>query len=170
MNAKTVNPNSAVPAAARSRMPTLKLESLGLLVRRVRDGIIGQVEAALRADGIDLTHMQFRAISWLGKTGGCSATELARALEHDPGALTRVLDKLVEKGLAVREPQAGDRRMLNLRLTRSGEALWAQFYAHYERVHAHALRDLSAIERRQLTALLTRVADALDKPLLEKSR
>jgi len=170
MNAKTVNPIHASPAAARGKLPTLKLESLGLLVRRVRDGIIGQVEAALRADGIDLTHMQFRAITWIGKSGGCSATELARALEHDPGALTRVLDKLVEKGLAVREPQAGDRRVLNLRLTRSGEELWAQFFAHYERVHAHAVRDLSAAERKQLTELLTRVADALDKPMLEKSR
>ncbi len=170
MNAKTVNPPPASPAAPRGKSPSLKLESLGLLVRRVRDGLIDQVEAALRADGIDLPHMQFRAISWLGKSGSCSATELARALEHDPGALTRVLDKLVEKGLAVRESQAGDRRVLNLRLTRSGEELWAQVFVHYERVHAHALRDLSAAERKQLTELLTRVADALDKPLLEKSR
>jgi DNA-binding MarR family transcriptional regulator len=60
--------------------------------------------------------------------------------------------------------------VLNLRLTRSGEELWAQVFVHYERVHAHALRDLSAAERKQLTELLTRVADALDKPLLEKSR
>jgi DNA-binding MarR family transcriptional regulator len=161
MNTKTSPPSAVEP---RTRPPVLKLESLGLLVRRVRDGIIGQVEQALLADGIDLTHMQFRAVTWLGKCGGCSASELARALEHDPGAMTRVIDRLVEKGLVLREPQSGDRRVLNLRLTDSGEALWAQAYRHFERVNARAVRGLSASERRQLTDLLTRVAEALEKP------
>jgi DNA-binding MarR family transcriptional regulator len=159
------SPRSKPQAKASGKGSTLKLESVGMLVRRVREGIIGQVESALRADGIDINHMQFRVITWLGKFGSCTASELARALEHDPGALTRVFDRLVEKGLARREPQAGDRRVLMLCLTETGEALWAQVYAHYERVNAHAVRGLSAAERKQLTDLLARVAESLETPL-----
>lgn len=155
MSAKS--PASPAPPSA-----PLKIESLGLLVRRVREGLAARVEQALADDGIAITHLQFQVIAWLGRLGLCSASRLAQGLGHDAGALTRVIEKLVQRGWVQREAQADDRRIVNLRLTDAGSAVWAQGYAHYVRINACAVRGLSAAERQQLIDLLARVADALE--------
>ena len=52
--------------------------------------------------------------------------ELSRLLGIDTGLMTRMLDKLEAKGLLERSRSIEDRRVVNLKLTKAGEAVAAR--------------------------------------------
>jgi len=90
-----------------------------------------------------------------------TAGELARAMRHNPGAFTRILDKLEQLDYLRRAPDPDDRRALRIELTESGRALWKRINACGERAAERALHDSSVKQRAQLHALLSRVLDNL---------
>jgi DNA-binding MarR family transcriptional regulator len=90
--------------------------------------------------------------------------ELARLLHHNPGALTRLLDKLEQRNYIRRVPDPADRRALRIELTPSGRTLWKRINACGERVAERALENSTEKERLQLQVLLNRVLDGLKQP------
>jgi DNA-binding MarR family transcriptional regulator len=90
-----------------------------------------------------------------------SATELARSVELDGGAMTRQLDQLESKGYLRRCPHEQDRRALRIELTDAGAALWQQLIDCNERVLGVAQRTLDSAEQAQLHNYLERVLHAL---------
>ena len=54
---------------------------------------------------------------------GNTAAELCRVYDYDTGSMTRMLDRLEEKGLIQRERSSQDRRLVHLAITPAGEAL-----------------------------------------------
>ncbi len=136
--------------------------SLGLLIHCVRLGLIRHLEQALENDGCGLNFTQFRTIKVLSEAESITPSELARALDHDAGALTRLLDRLQEKGYVRRKPRDDDRRVVDVSLTEAGRALWNSIRVTADRVSALAQSNLSAAEQAQLFALLTRVRTTLE--------
>lgn len=134
--------------------------SLGLLIRQVRDGIWAQMERELAQAGHDLTFSQYIAIKKLAG-GTASVTDLARAAELNPGAMTRLLDKLEAKGLVARVADPSDRRALHIHLTEAGMAIWRDVDQCGARVRERAMSGMSDSEREYLTRLLERVRDNL---------
>jgi len=51
-----------------------------------------------------------------------SASDLCKGISYDAGAMTRMIDRLEEKGLLRRSRDPGDRRLVNLELTEKGSA------------------------------------------------
>ena len=91
-----------------------------------------------------------------------SATELARAVELDGGAMTRQLDQLERKGFLRRTPHAQDRRALRIELTEAGQAVWQNTASVCsQRVMDAAQRSLGDAEQTQLHDYLERVLTAL---------
>ncbi|WP_200949004.1 MarR family transcriptional regulator [Frateuria sp. Soil773] len=119
------------------------------------------MEAELAVLGVDLRFNQFLILKRLAKLGPMSASELARAVELDGGAMTRQLDQLERKGYLRRCPHEQDRRALRIELTADGEALWRRMTDCNERVLAAAQRSLSETERERLHDYLTRVLHGL---------
>lgn len=136
-------------------------ESLGVLLGLVRSEIVRAMEAELTALGVDLRFTQFLILKRLARLGPMSASELARSVELDGGAMTRQLDQLEGKGYLRRCPHEQDRRALRIELTDQGEALWQQLTDCNERVLAAAQRSLDDTERERLHDYLTRVLHAL---------
>ncbi|UGB38140.1 MarR family winged helix-turn-helix transcriptional regulator [Frateuria soli] len=136
-------------------------ESLGVLLGLVRSEIVRAMEAELAALGVDLRFNQFLILKRLARLGPMTASELARSIELDGGAMTRQLDHLEARGYLRRCPHAQDRRALRIELTDQGEALWRQLTDCNERVLAAAQRSLGEIERRRLHEYLSRVLRAL---------
>ncbi|HET6552909.1 MAG TPA: MarR family transcriptional regulator [Dyella sp.] len=123
------------------------------------------MEAELQASGVDLRFTQFLILKRLALIGPMSASELARAVELDGGAMTRQLDQLEGRGLLRRQPHEQDRRALRIELTELGDATWRQMTPCNDRVLEAAQRALDATEREQLRDYLERVLKALrDKP------
>lgn len=136
-------------------------ESLGVLLGLVRAEIVRAMEAEIAAKGLELKFIQFLILKRLAWLGPMSATELARAVELDGGAMTRQLDQLERKGYLRRCPHALDRRALRIELTVEGDALWQRLTDCNERVLAAAQASLDADERGRLHDYLERVLHAL---------
>lgn len=134
--------------------------TLGLLIRQVRDNLWARMEDELAKAGHDLTFSQYVTIKKLAD-GIASVTDLARAAELNPGAMTRLLDKLEAKGLIVRVDDPADRRALHIHLTEAGTAIWRDIYECGARVRQRALSGMSDAEREQLMHLLEQVRENL---------
>ena len=134
------------------------------LIGRIRTELHANIERELVASGFELGFTQFVALKKLGTDGPMTAGELARLLHHNPGALTRLLDKLEDENYLRRVPDAQDRRALRIELTPSGRALWKRINACGERVARRALERSTGRERAQLQTLLERVLDNLRQP------
>ena len=130
--------------------------SLGLLFRQVRDALRGAMELELAANGHDLTLSQYITLKKL-HYGTASASELAQAAELNPGAMTRLLDRLEAMGLVQREAHPSDRRALRIVLTARGRAIWPELEACAERVRERALAELDAGQRIELVRMLEHV-------------
>lgn len=114
----------------------------------------------LARSGHDLTFSQYITLKKLAE-GTSGASDLARAAELNPGAMTRLLDKLEARGMVAREADPNDRRALHIRLTDAGRAIWGDIDQCGMRVRNTALAGMSDSERNALTALLERVRDNL---------
>jgi len=136
-------------------------ESLGVLIGLVRAELVRGIEAEIAAKGMDLRFTQFLILKRLAMLGPMTATELARAVELDGGAMTRQLDQLEGRGFLRRLPHEQDRRALRIELTEAGNALWQQLTGCNERVLEAAQRSLGEVERERLHDYLSRVLHAL---------
>jgi DNA-binding MarR family transcriptional regulator len=134
--------------------------TLGLLFRHVRDAMWARMATELARSGHDLTFSQYITLKKLA-AGSAGVTDLARTAELNPGAMTRLLDKLEGKGLVTREGDPDDRRAVHIRLTEAGRTIWHDIDQCGMRVRDAALAGLSDSERNTLTALLERVRDNL---------
>lgn len=134
--------------------------SLGLMFRQIRDAMWAQMERELGQAGHELNFSQFMTIKELAR-GNASVTELARVAQLNPGAMTRLLDKLEASGLVQRIADPADRRALKIHLTEQGLGIWRDINQCGERVHARALAGLADGERNELARLLIHVRDNL---------
>ncbi|MGH8446102.1 MAG: MarR family winged helix-turn-helix transcriptional regulator [Solimonas sp.] len=71
--------------------------------------------------GHDISFVQWIALLKLREGQALTASELCRAMCHDNGAVTRMLDHLEARGYVERERSQQDRRVVELRLMEAGE-------------------------------------------------
>lgn len=79
-----------------------------------------------------------------------------RLIERMPG-ITRLLDRLEEKGLVRRERCSGDRRLVHCWITSAGLELLAAMDDDVDRADVEAVAELDAYDTAMLAALLERV-------------
>lgn len=99
-----------------------KLEdSVGYLLRMLTQQISREVEKRMAEHG--LTDAQWKPLLFISQGRGETAADLSRATCIDTGAVTRMLDRLEDKGLISRVRSAQDRRIVNLELSADGRRL-----------------------------------------------
>jgi DNA-binding MarR family transcriptional regulator len=104
----------------------------------------------------DLTPQQYNALRLLRGEGDRKLATLvlgSRLVSHAPD-ITRLLDKLEERGLIERERPADNRRIVLIGLTAAGRALLAELDEPVRACHARQLGHLSPTQLRELTSLL----------------
>lgn len=146
-------------------------ESLGWLLRRLKQSIVGAADVHLSEHG--LTHAQWGPLLTLHLCGTSSVAFLVRELDIDAGAMTRMLDRLEIKGLCQRERSAEDRRVVLVSLTDEGMRITAEMTAVLSDVFNAHLNGFSEKEWRLLISMLQRLltnGEALQAhpPSLEK--
>lgn len=95
-------------------------ESVAYLMRRILDAVASEAERELVASG--LTNAQWVPLFKLYVGAASTVAELARECRLDPGAMTRMLDRLEAKGLVTRSRSVRDRRVVQLELTKEGRS------------------------------------------------
>ena len=130
-------------------------DSVGYLMRKVLSSIRTQADAQLSTH--DLTYAQWVPLYKIARSGQATVASLARDLETDPAAMTRVLDRLEAKGLVARERSTTDRRVVQIALTPEGQAVAARVPPVLAEVLNGHLSDFTHDEWQQLLHLLRRM-------------
>lgn len=129
--------------------------SVGYLMRRVLNSILADADRDLAAWGV--THAQWMPLFKLCVCGQLTVAGLARDLQLDPGATTRLLDRLEAKGLLRRERSTEDRRVVNLVLTPAGQEIAGKVPEVLCQVLNRHLGGFSHDEWMQLRSMLERI-------------
>jgi DNA-binding MarR family transcriptional regulator len=72
---------------------------------------------------VDLTIAQWQVLLIAAASGRVGSPEVGRTLKMLPSTLTRIVDRLVDRGLIERARDAADRRVVWLQPTEEGNAL-----------------------------------------------
>ncbi len=132
------------------------------LIGRIRAEFVDRVEQEMGRCGVELNFSQFLALKLLGEES-MAPGELARLLRYNAGAMTRMLDKLEQRGYLRRVPDPDDRRALRLELTPAGKAIRKRLIQCSEATSERMFAGVGERERKQLNAVLTRVLDRLQQ-------
>jgi DNA-binding MarR family transcriptional regulator len=130
-------------------------QSVGYLMRRITTSI-AQI-ADRRLGGHGLTNAQCWPLFKIHIARNPTVADLARDLEMDAGAMTRLLDRLEKKGLCKRVRSTEDRRVVNIELTPEGEASIAEVPAVLAEVLNEHLAGFSKTEWAALRSYLERM-------------
>lgn len=130
-------------------------ESVGFLLQRARVQILDDLDRELEPLGI--TAAQYIILVRLSEGEVDSAAGLCRGGSYDPGAMTRMIDRLEKKGLVRRVRRADDRRKVDVELTAEGKAVRPKLIAAVVKVLNHRLRGFTKVEVHQLADFLRRM-------------
>lgn len=147
--------DSDTTAPAPEASPYVLDDQIGHLLRRASQRHLAIFTAAM-PDG--LTAQQFAALAKLNESGPVSQNALGRLAAMDNATISGVLSRLAERGLVARTPLPEDRRMMQISLTTAGQALVDRTLPIAAEISRDTLAPLSAADRRQLVALLRRIA------------
>jgi DNA-binding MarR family transcriptional regulator/GNAT superfamily N-acetyltransferase len=111
-----------------------------------------------------------RVLYEIAHRDGPTATEVAKALDLDPGYLSRMLRNFQRQRLIVREPSAADGRQSLVRLTDHGRRTFAGLDARSHDHVAAMLARLSASERPRLIGAMHTIESLLGEPERSASR
>lgn len=110
-----------------------------------------------RAQDLGLTKAQWRVLVHLAAREGVNQRALAEILELDTVTLGRHIDRLERDGWLERRPDPRDRRAWLLHLLPAARPILDQMESLADRTMAMALAGLTAEEKQQFIAVLTRV-------------
>jgi DNA-binding MarR family transcriptional regulator len=138
-------------------------KGVGHLLHRVRTEMLAAVDRDMAADeqlvAMEVTSAQFIVLTTLSMGEMKSASDLCKHISYDAGAMTRMIDRLEEKGLLRRSRCPNDRRLVNLELTEKGSLALPQMRRVAMRVVNRFLNGFTKAEARQLESFLIRMLE-----------
>jgi DNA-binding MarR family transcriptional regulator len=154
---KSTDPRTAAPQHY-SAIGWCSDESIGFLMKQALASLKAEADERMSEHG--LTDAQWQPLFSISQSQVGTASDVARRLNCDTGALTRMLDRLEEKGLIARTRSHEDRRVVHLKLTPDGERVVAFVPQVLADVMNRRLRDFDRGEVEQLKNMLRRVVAA----------
>ena len=100
--------------------------------------------------GTGITPSMWMIIMALGEKNNQGQTELGKMVNLDNATITRLLDKLQEMSLLVRNQDKEDRRAQKVSLTRKGQKMYHELNAIGKRVNDQASKNLSLKDIKKL--------------------
>jgi DNA-binding MarR family transcriptional regulator len=122
-----------------------------------------RLERALSESGLGITPAQARVLLKLHIHGPLTQQALALQTEVDPSTLVSTLDVMEREGMAVRDPNPGDRRAHLVRLTPEGERRIPRLFELWDSVEAEWTRDMSAADRETFLKLVQELVSRLQE-------
>src|SRR5215813_4115438 len=128
--------------------------------------LAAEVSSALSAEyqaryGLDIP--EWRVLATLGfRRDACSAQYISDCTRTHKSTISRAVTALMEREIVERVENAEDRREFRLRLTRKGRALYEELIPRLLRKEQDILSCLTAQERKDFAALLTKIERSLD--------
>ncbi len=135
--------------------------SVGALMNRIRAAQFAALDREFARDpalaSLEVTAAQYLVLNALFDHDADRMSWLCTEMSYDPGAMTRMVDRLEAKGLISRGRSRKDRRRVCLELTATGTAAVPRMRAHSAAVLNGLLDGFSRDEAAQLTRYLERM-------------
>ncbi|MFE1878489.1 MarR family winged helix-turn-helix transcriptional regulator [Streptomyces diastatochromogenes] len=129
-------------------------DHLGYWLRRLSDEVHARFEAEIGRHGVTVSQWGVMVSVFHGHT---TTKAVAQHMAIDPGAVSRLVDRLVAKGLIRREPDPASRRTVLLVLTEEGRALVPVLAGLADRNDAYFFGSLDGPQRDQLESWIRRL-------------
>jgi len=129
--------------------------SVGYLIKRAHSMMLDVLDNLFAEHGF--TYIQYVILTGLRDGIAVNPKDICVQFRHDSGALTRVIDQLVERGLLERMRRDRDRRKVELQLTASGLAAVESLIPLVVDKLNLALADFSSDEVTELLRLLVKL-------------
>ncbi|RDH79143.1 MarR family transcriptional regulator [Mycolicibacterium moriokaense] len=123
--------------------------------------ILGLLRPKLAGSAFGLT--EARVLFELAQADQMAVTDLRRGLDVDAGYLSRILSRFIADGLVEREPSTTDARRRLVRLTRAGQAAFAETDTLQAAAIDRLVGPLDGEERAALVAAMRRIRRVLDE-------
>ena len=130
-----------------------------LLLQHLSGELIHELATLLKPAGV--TPEQYHVLRVL-RDAGTAGTPLSTIGERSPAGdpdVTRLLDRLEQRGLATRTRDAADRRVVTARITSEGRQLLEKLEDSVAALHARQLGPLGERALRELRRLLHKAAE-----------
>lgn len=125
------------------------VESFDGLLRRI---IVPNSHQAVQDLG--LGSQDVRALTWLGRKDRSLMTDFAKGVDVPLSTATHLANRLVAKGVVVRERSEEDRRVVLIGLSEEGRTLESQLFVSKLSRSQTLLEKLAPAEQQQLVALM----------------
>lgn len=129
-------------------------EMPGHLARRFQQIAVAVFLAEVENAGFDLTPVQYAALAAIRTRPGIDQITLAGLIAYDRSTITGVVDRLVQKGLLMRNPSSRDRRARELQVTDAGKQTLRAITPAVEAAQRAMMRGLTKTEGAELIRLL----------------
>jgi DNA-binding MarR family transcriptional regulator len=143
--------------------------SPGYLIRRMNNLVMPRAEALFSDTEITFSHW----VSLVALRDGIASTAagIARLINQDTGAVTRLIDQLETRGLFTRTREKSDRRVIKLSLTAEGRAVSGALTPRLVDFWNGVLEDCSRSDISTWIAISTKIVEALDAtPVVEHKK
>lgn len=129
---------------------------LALGIHRAHDRLVEHVETFAKARGLEGVHLSILHV--LGLRGTVRMGELAQRVVIGAAGMTRRASQLEELGLVQRQRSPESQRVVLIRLTKKGKALFERSFTHLQAAHAGYFDErLTKTEQAQLARLLAKL-------------
>lgn len=132
----------------------LSYDNVGTLLDRTTRLLKAQFQRVFRDADIDITPEQWVLLDRLYKEGASSQTDLANGTFKDAPTVSRIIDKLADKELAIRKRFPGDRRRYQVDLTDKGRAAHEKLFPRVAELRVQMWTGLEANDYEELTRVL----------------
>ena len=128
----------------------------GHLIRRLHQISTSVFAERMKAAGIDMTSVQFAALTVLHEKPGIDQATLAQEIAYDRATIGGVVDRLERKDWVLRKVNQDDRRARQVTLTEEGTKMLAVVAPVVATLQADILAQLTSTERTAFIALASK--------------
>ncbi len=153
MNAELLEANELDPSPLRETEMATEIQFL-----TARLAAKGNTYANKLLEEVDLNVRQFSVLALAASDLKPTQREMSAFVALDPSQIVALVDTLEDRNLVKRETDPRDRRSKNIVATSEGEKLYRRARMITMTAEDHIMTKLTAEERDQLRALLTKVA------------
>ena len=116
-------------------------------------------QRTFKEEGVDITPEQWVVLDHLFKSGAVSQTDLANGTFKDAPTVSRIIDKLAQKGLATRSRFPNDRRRYQVDLSDKGRSTHQRLHPKVESLRVQAWSGLNEADYYELVRLLAHIRE-----------
>ncbi len=136
-------------------------DSLGYVIGHARRAIVNHLNSSFEGVGHNITCEQWGILNNLGRKNDQSQKELSCATAKDKTSVTRLIDGLEKRGLAVRISSKKDARHNLVHLTAKGKKLQQKLLTSVKKTLMEAQREIAFKDLEVCKNVLRRVAQNL---------